>query len=453
MSDVSDEPLNAKAAREAVSGAASALASGPGRLLARVKSLLGLNSGKKSLPAAGPGTQVALAGAKLPAVPGPMESSDEAEAVTSAWAARAMIWTFLAFVAAPTLAAMVYFGFICSDEYVAETRISIRAASEQKQQLSEAMSAFSKLGLSAAKSSIQDAYIIFNYAKSKPIIEDVGGRKYIESLFSHGDVDYFSRLEKDEKLETVWKYWNKHVMPSLDSLSGIVTIKVHGFTPAESKELAGKIVEACEKLVNQISLRSRSDARAQARTEVESAQEKLIAARGEMLGFRNRNATIDPIHKAEDIAKLIAGLTLKRIELQTLMAGTGDSLLPSAPSVRLNRGRLEEMDRQIEKLTQQLTAIDSSAQTVSKELSEYERLKLTEVFAEKLYQMSVLALERSEQEARRQQLYLSTVVEPTLPEKPLYPERITSILLAFTCAFVVWGIGVLLAATIFDHLS
>ena len=86
-------------------------------------------------------------------------------------------------------------------------------------------------------------------------------------------------------------------------------------------------------------------------------------------------------------------------------------------------------------------------------LAEYERLKLGEQFAERLYQIALMAHERSLQEARRQQLYLSTIVRPTLPERALYPERLASVLLTFMCAFVLWGIFSMLGATVVDHLT
>ncbi|MBV8337833.1 MAG: lipopolysaccharide biosynthesis protein, partial [Alphaproteobacteria bacterium] len=58
----------------------------------------------------------------------------------------------------------------------------------------------------------------------------------------------------------------------------------------------------------------------------------------------------------------------------------------------------------------------------------------------------------SRMNADRQQIYLATFVQPTLPEKALYPRRVLSLTLVFVVAFVVWGIGGVMFRSVRDHL-
>ncbi len=450
MTEASNESPPTKSAREA----SLALFRSPARFVERVRDLIVARKAARPPATAAARTQIAVRkpGAQPVAVL-PDDPDENSLASTGNWAGRALILSFYAVVVAPTLCSIAYFGFVASDQYVSETRLTIRAAADPKSSLAGAADSLKSLFSSGPKSSIQDGYIIQNYARSRPVIEDIGGRELLEKIYSGDKVDYFSRLKREETLEGLWKYWGTRVFPTLDTLSGIVTIKVHAFTPEDARDLATRIVSASEELVNQISTRSRNDAIVQARKEVESAQERLLEARQAMLEYRNRNQTIDPVRKAEDIAKLISALTVQKIQLQTLIAGSGNALSPNAPSVKYNRSRLDELDRQIIDLNRQLTATDAGVQTVSRELSEYERLKLGEQFSEKLYEISVMALERSQQEASRQQLYLSTVVRPTLPERAIFPERMTNIVFSFVCFLVLWGIASLVSATLFDHMA
>ncbi len=419
-----------------------------GRIVEKMRSSLRLRS-KVSNAA---GTQVALTSPRGSMVPHTPIHDDQERMEERTFAGRALYLSFLIMVAIPSLCALLYYSLFASDVFVSETRLTVRAAAEQKQQMTDTVSAFSKLGLNGAKSSVQDAYMVLNYSRSMPIIEAIGGRDYLESIYSRDSIDWLSRLASDKPLETSWKYWGGHVISSLNAQAGIVTIKVFAYRAEDARELARRIVEACEKLINQISARSRDDAVEQTRKEVEDKQEALLAARAAIVEFRNRNVTIDPVAKAKDIGEIIAKLTLQRLEIQSLLAGVSPGLAPNAPTLLYNRSRLEEIDRQISLYKSQLTATDSVTKTVAGEFADYERLKLAEMFSEKLYQMAIMSHERNLQEAGRQQLYLSAVVPPSLPERPLFPERTTNTLLAFVCAFVIWGICAMFSATVFDHI-
>ena len=189
-----------------------------------------------------------------PAPPPPAIDPDPIFAETASWAGRALILSFIGAVVGPTFLAMLYFGLLASDQFVSEIRLSVRAASEQRQQATDALSAFSKLGLAAAKTSTQDAYMVVNYVRSKPAVFDVGGPDFLEKVYSKPEIDWFSRLSPGEPLENIWKYWNRHVVASLDTLSSIVTVKVFAYTPEDAQALAARadsVMKAAEKVLTQ----------------------------------------------------------------------------------------------------------------------------------------------------------------------------------------------------------
>jgi BexC/CtrB/KpsE family polysaccharide export inner-membrane protein len=439
---------------KATPGALTTILTSPARLVGRFK-------GKRAIApvAVTPiGRAIAVQGAFGRGVATPAnEPKNRNEDITKA-AERALILSFVLMVVLPTLLMAAYFFLIASDRYVAETRLSVRAASDQKQQLGETLGALGKFLPSAKTASLQDAYMIVNYIKSRPIIDDIGGPPVVEAIYARDDADFWTRLARGQSAEEVWKYWGRNVYVSLDSLSGIVTVKVLAFSPQDALDLAQKIVDASEKLVNQVSMRSRNDAVAQAARELESAKAKLVQARLGLTDYRNRTASIDPIRRAEDIGKLILQLEIKRQEILQRLAPLVGALSANSPSVRPLRQSLEEIDRQIAEQKQKMTSGDVetpavSGGAVSEQIAEYERLKLDEIFAEKLYQLSESAYDRTLQESRKQQLYLSTVVKPTLPQKPLYPERATSVAMILVCFFIAWGLCCLLAGSVLDHLQ
>ena len=369
----------------------------------------------------------------------------------STWAGRALFWSFIAMVVVPTIFSALYFMFVASDEFLSEARLTVRAASEEKQALSDTLSMFSKLGISGGKSTIQDSYIVLNYIKSQSIVDDIGGRDFLESKFSLGDIDWISRLGRGKKNEELRKYWENHAFPSIDTLSGIVTVKVFAFRPEDAKEIAGKIVELSERLVNNISERARSTAVVEAENEVRLNQTELAAVQADLLKFRNASVSIDPVATATSIGELIGKLVVERSEIENFKATFSGSLNANSPALRFQQSRIDSIDAQIAELRRKLTSTNAADKTISSDLATFEQLKLREKFAEQKYTIAQTSLDRARQDLIKQKLFLVLVVPPNFPEYALFPERGTDMLLSFVLCFILWGIASLISASVTDH--
>ena len=365
------------------------------------------------------------------------------------------LWkTFFIFVALPTLCALIYFAFIQTPQYVTEARFVIRSASEPKGAgVTDALSVLSKLGGSAGgKSSAQDGFIATDYVRGRAIVQDIGGRAFMEQIFAGPTIDYVSRLSTDASLEDLWKYWNKHVTASLDTISGVVTLQVSAFTADDALKVNESVLLLCEKLVNSISERSRKDAVSRTEGELNLALGKLLEAKQKLLEFRNRNVLIDPVVKATSIGEIIAKLTVKKIEVENTLSSYAGSLTSESPSLRLLTAQLAVIDKQIADQKQQLTGNNDSPR-VSAEIAEFEQLKLNEFFAQRLYQISQADYEKSRQQAEKQQLYLGTIVRPLMPGKPLIPKISIYTFLCFALLLIVWAITSLLIASVREHIE
>jgi capsular polysaccharide transport system permease protein len=358
--------------------------------------------------------------------------------------------SFIYAVVLPTVLFWLYACFWQSERYVAETRLTVRAQHEKKAG-TDAASMVSRMTGGGGDSSSQDAFIVLNYVKSRAIVADLGGREYMEKKFSRAGVDYFSRLGRNANAEEVWKYWLSHISASVDTLSGILTIHADAFWPKDALDIARDIVRLSEQLVNKITLRNRNDALSRAELEVTLSRHMLADAREKTLQFRNTNILIDPGSRATSIGELMGKLTLERIDIVNALSTFSSSLDNDAPSQRLQRSRLAAIDQQLGELKKKL-ADRGAADTVSAQIASYERLKLDEQFAEKLYSIAQTSYHRARQELAKQQLYLITVVEPTLPESATYPKVTVNTLLLFCALLVAWAAISLIFASIEDHM-
>ncbi len=370
--------------------------------------------------------------------------------------ARAVIASFLLLVLAPTFLFFLYAALWESDGYVSESRVTVQASASPdhnaSSMLSGAASLISRFTGGSVTDTQQDSYIVLNYIKSSAIIVDLGGRPYLEKVFSRDAIDFFSRLSKGEPIEELLKYWRSRVTASVDTISGILTFKVTAYTPGDALRVAGDIDRLSEVLINRISLRSRRDALERADDEVKRAGASLADARQQLLSFRNSNDLIDPGSRATSLGEMIGKLTLEKIDAETSLNALSGALSGDSPTERVMRAKLASINQQIDALKAKL-ADPKGTGAVSSQIAEYERLKLDEQFAEKIYIIAQDSYMRARQKLDQQQLYLVTIVPPVNPEKATYPKIIASTLLLFVSLFIFWSIGALIWASIRDQME
>ncbi|MCX7899519.1 MAG: hypothetical protein N2444_05470, partial [Methylocystis sp.] len=224
------------------------------------------------------------------------------------------------------------------------------------------------------------------------------------------------------------------------------------YTPQDALELASRTIALSEELINTITLRRRNDALAHWESEVSLARSKLTEARAKTLAFRNQNDIIDPGSRASSLNDTINKLTLERAGIVSDLATVAPQLSASAPSQKLQRTRLAAIDQQLVELRKKL-ADSNDKSTVSQQIAQYERLKLDEQFAEKLYTISMDAYNKARQDLEKQQLYLVTVVKPSLPEAATFPRVAANTTLCFFVLFVGWAVVALIVASIDDHFA
>jgi capsular polysaccharide transport system permease protein len=115
--------------------------------------------------------------------------------------------------------------------------------------------------------------------------------------------------------------------------------------------------------------------------------------------------------------------------------------------------RVQSLQAQRRSVESEVTDTEKShSEALSRVMGSYERLESERAFAEKAYQHALEALDRSRTTADRQQVYISGFVQPSLPEEPLYPRRLRSVLVVLLISCTVWAIGAVTVQSIRDHL-
>ena len=364
-----------------------------------------------------------------------------------------ILLSFIAFVLAPSMAVILYFAFFASDQFAVESKFAVRSVEVEAQpsETSGGTSSPSSGGFSFTATG-QNAYIVTSYIRSRAIVDDMSAKLNLREIYRRPEADFWARLNRNASIDELTQYWLSMVDTYVDSLSGVVTVRLRAFRRDDALALGRAVVETSEALVNRISERARRDATAMAEKEVRRAFEAVQKALGDLHEFRDKAGIIDPGQTMGEIGKLLLPLLTEKEKLESELFVAVREMSEDAPTVHVLREKLEAVETHIKELKAKITSEPGGAgQTVASSLAKFEELEIQRQLAERFYALAQADLDRAQLRATRQNIYLSVFVPPSLPEESRYPRRFAFSLLTFVALTVVWAIVIMVIASVEDH--
>lgn len=347
-----------------------------------------------------------------------------------------LVASFIVVVALPAFGAGVYLAMFASDQYASEVRFAVRGGERSP------LDALSGVLGASGSEYFQDSLIVTTYLRGRQAIEDINKTVDLRQAFSRPNADFLSRFNPKNPIEELVWYWHWRTDISIDSLSGVITVIVRAFTPQDSLDIAKQVIVVSEKLVNDLSERSRRDALRQAQIELARAETVLQEKIGAMRNLRNNEGVLDADKTAEAMIKMLAEMRLERLRLEQEYAVQVRTVAPETPHLRVLAARIASMREQIGRLEGQMTRGGvQNAPVLADAMGQFDKQKLERDIAQKQYVAAASAFERARMQLETQQLYLATFLKPVLAQEALYPKRwwIWSIILI--SALALWGSG------------
>ena len=356
------------------------------------------------------------------------------------------IW-FWALVGLPTLIAGVYFFAIASDLYSSEVKFIVRGPAKSSVNSIAAM-----LGSSGAPVS-EDTFAVHEYITSRDAVRRLEREVDLRALLSRPEGDLITRFpgvwfwRKDFE-QLYWAY-RRFVTVENDSSSGVSTLLVKAYRPEDAQQMARALVQFSEELVNQLNERARHDAIAAFQREVDTTEQQIAQLQTQLTSYRIQQNMLDPKSASagplELLAQMNAQQTNARAQLAELIKNS-----PNSPQIPLIQTRIASLDKLI---TEQRGKITGGNNSVATALTEYERLDVQKLLAEKILASALSSLESAKLEVQKQQLYLETIAQPNLADYPLYPKRAISFATVVVSCLLAYGIAWLLIASVREHAS
>ena len=356
------------------------------------------------------------------------------------------LW-FWAIVGLPTLIAGVYFFAIASDLYSSEVKFIVRGPPKAT------VNALSAMLSSAGSAVSEDTFAVHEYVMSRDAVRRLEREVDLRGLLSRPEGDLITRFpgiwfwRKD--FEALYWTYKRFVSVEAETTSGVITLLIKAYRPEDAQRMARALLEFSEQLVNQLNERARQDSVGTFQREVDATEHKIATLQTELTAYRLQQKMLDPKSAAlgplELLSQMVAQQTNARAQLAEILKNS-----PNSPQIPLMQTRIASLDKLI---TEQRGKITGDTNSVATALTEYERLDVQKLLAEKTLASALASLQQAKLEAQRQQLYLETIAQPNLADYALYPKRVISFGTVVVSCLLAYGIAWLLIASVREHAS
>jgi capsular polysaccharide transport system permease protein len=378
----------------------------------------------------------------------PAQSTDHGRASP---AQRAMAWIrkrriFMLVVVLPTLLTGLYLYLIAADQYQTEAHFVIQSSTGS----SMPMSIGDVFGFSGPVSSSQSqAMGVSDYLGSQEAVDTLQKQMNLVQIFRRPEADMLAKLHPANPTpEHLHDYYENRVLTHYNRDTGISTLEVRAFRPADSYALIQRLLALGEERVNQLNQRSYNDSVRSAQRQVDEAEQNARDIERRMTAYRQGNADVDPTVSGTQQSSLLMQMQGSLASARSQLSLMGTMIDHNSPQYRAMQQRVAALEAEVGRQKGQLTG---SGSTVASRLGGYEDLKVRQAFAGKRYEAASAALEKARETARRQSLYLLRIVDPSMPVKALYPKRAQTLLTVLLTLLVAYAIGWLIVAGVREH--
>lgn len=300
-------------------------------------------------------------------------------------------------------------------------------------------------------SSERDALVVADYLESHDAVNALQKRIGLIDRFRRPEADLISRLwYADPKPEQLEKYFKSKVDVDVSTETGITTLKVRSFRPEDSYRIVQELMRLSEARVNTLNQRNYANAIVLAERRVREAENSLAQTQRQLTQFRRSEQDFNPqitgASRTSMVSELQSQLAVARAQEASMAAIVGRN----SPQLIALRNRVAALSRQV---AAEQAKLSQGPGNVASGLGAYEGIKIRQEMDSKQLEMASAELQRAQDEARRQQLFVVPVVDPNLPEKALYPQRTKTVATIFFALLLVYGIGWLLRAGVKEHAA
>ncbi|PPC74635.1 sugar transporter [Pokkaliibacter plantistimulans] len=368
--------------------------------------------------------------------------------VTSPEKIESKFWKkpFLYIVILPIFISALYLLLIESDRYVSYASIIVK----QTDDLSTGATEISLLGSTLGSNSNNDLLLVQEYIQSRDMMEYLETKLDLRNHYQESGADLFSRVWPFFDKEQMYKYYQSHVSADIDEVSNVLNVQVQAFEPKYAQKVVQAIVERSEWFINQI---SHSLAREQVdfvEGELKRSQDLLRDSQKAVISFQQQYNLFSPEQDGAAMQSNVNQLETQLVQAEADLKAQLSYMSSNAPDVIKTKSKISALNKQLI-LERAKLASSEKKNTLSDLNAQYQDLKISADFALDSYKSALTSLEKARIDAYRKLKNLVIIDSPNLPESAELPNRLYNFITITIIVFLLYGIGLIVVATIREH--
>jgi capsular polysaccharide transport system permease protein len=359
---------------------------------------------------------------------------------------RRFLVKFALFVGVPTLLAFAYVFAWATPRYASEFEITYQSF-QAPQTLS---SGLVQTLLGGGGAGVDLGSIVYEYIRSATLLAQLDAKLHLRQYYSSSKIDYPMRLRRDASAEAFLSYYRLHVVSVSEGLGGYLTVTVQAFDPKFATALAQAIVQATDKMVDDMTARARQDEVRFAESELKRQEERVIRARTALTRFENIHGDLNPQDVANQLGNIAGGLEASLSQARSQLAALLTQVRPDAPQVVNLKTQIASLEKQLQSERGRLANANDKT-GYSDILEQFSRLQLEQEFAKDAYLAAQQGLAVARADAARKENYLVDFVAPSRPDQPTSWFPITYVATAFIGSLFLYAVGSLIGGAFRDQ--
>lgn len=340
-------------------------------------------------------------------------------------------------------AAACYWGLLATNRYVSETHIVLQSPEINP-------TGFNISSLLAGTNGAGDLLLLKDHLESVDMLQKLQEKLNIRAHYANPDIDYFSRLSSEDiELEKLYSYMDGRIDVVFDDYASVLRVRVQAYTPEMAKKIAQTLLDEGERHMNQMGQRLAAEQVAFIEKQAAILEQRLGAAREELLSFQNEQGLVSPTGTLQGIFEVITQLQGQLSALEAKKKTLASFQSASSPDIVRVNSEIEGLKSQINAEKQKLAA--TSGNTLNRVSADYHALELKSKFALELYSNALIALESTRVEAARKLKQVSVLQYPTMAEFSTEPRRLYNAVVFLFFALFITAIIHLTRSIIRDH--
>ena len=353
---------------------------------------------------------------------------------------------FLLLVVLPILLIAAYLLAVESDRYVSYASVIVK----QSDELSTATGELSLLGSALGKSGNSDLLLVQEYVLSRDMMKYLESELHLRNHYENSGADPLSKAWTFFNQEDMYQYYKNHVSADIDTVSGVLNVQVQAFTPEYSQKVVQAIIKRSEWFINQISQNLAREQVSFVEGELKRSQDLLRGSQKDVIDFQQKFGLFSPEQDGAAMQGNVNQLEAQLVQAEADLKAQLSYMSSSAPDAIKSKSKIAALNKQLA-LERAKLASSEKKNTLSDMNAQYQDLKISADFALDAYKSALISLEKARIDAYRKLKNLVVIDSPSLPESAELPNRMYNLLTAAVVILLLYGIGVIILATIREH--